>query len=439
MLSAAAAAVALTPLATAAAKPPVPKPTVTLPAAAEALAPYTPQDSCDPVAKPGVVAFRALMLSTYRRGTDGGIVRACADGGVSEHKEGRAWDWMLNLHDPRDAAVASAVLQFLLAPGPHGEPAWNARRFGIMYIIWDAQIWGAYRAGDGWRPYTGASEHTDHIHFSFSWAGAEKRTSWWTGKVAATDYGPCAPMNGGLAPAYRAPNLKPCPPTIAPLGEPGTAPASLPPYAKPGDSGAHVRVVQTKLGVRPVSGFYGARTTAAVQAFQRRAGLTATGVVDAWTAYRLGLGPNPNPPPPAPPYAKPGDSGAHVRVVQTKLGVRPVSGFYGTKTTAAVRSYQARARLKVTGVVDAWTAYRLGLGPNPNPPPPPVPLPPYAKPGDSGARVHALQVKLGVRPVSGFYGTKTTAAVRAYQARAHLPVTGVVDHTTAVRLKLVAA
>ena len=77
------------------------------------------------------------MLATYKRGTDGGIVRACDEGGTSEHKEGRAWDWMLDVHNPQDAAVASAVLQFLLAPGPHGEPAWNARRLGIMYIIWD--------------------------------------------------------------------------------------------------------------------------------------------------------------------------------------------------------------------------------------------------------------------------------------------------------------
>ena len=114
-----AAAVALTPLATASATMPVPQPTVKLPATAEALAPYVPQDSCDPVAKPGVIAFRALMLATYKRGTDGGIVRACDDGGTSEHKEGRAWDWMLDVHDAGDAAVASGVLQFLLAPGPH--------------------------------------------------------------------------------------------------------------------------------------------------------------------------------------------------------------------------------------------------------------------------------------------------------------------------------
>jgi hypothetical protein len=39
----------------------------------------------------------------------------------------------------------------------------------------------AYRAADGWRPYVGANPHTDHAHFSFSWAGARKQTSYWDG------------------------------------------------------------------------------------------------------------------------------------------------------------------------------------------------------------------------------------------------------------------
>ncbi len=428
----AAAALALSPLATASSTKAsgVPQAVVKLPPTAEALSPYLPQVSCDPVAKPGVVAFRALMLATYKRGTDGGITRACSDGGVSEHKEGRAWDWMLNVRDANDRAVAMSALGWLLAAGPHAEPAWNARRLGVMYIIWDAKIWGAYRPGDGWRPYTGPSEHTDHVHFSFSWAGAQKRTSWWTGKVAAVDYGPCQPGPGALAPVYRGPNPSPCPVVTAPLVT----------YAKPGDSGAHVRVVQLKLGVRPVSGFFGDKTVAAVKAYQKRLGLTPTGVVDGWTAYRLGVGPNPSPAPPgtagsapkAVPYAKPGDSGAHVRVVQLKLGVRPVSGFFGDKTLAALKAYQKRLGLTPTGVVDGWTAYRLRVGPNPSPPPPkPVP---YAKPGDTGAHVRVVQLKLGVRPVSGFFGDKTVAALKAYQKRLGLTPTGVVDGWTAYRL-----
>jgi peptidoglycan hydrolase-like protein with peptidoglycan-binding domain len=205
-------------------------------------------------------------------------------------------------------------------------------------------------------------------------------------------------------------------------------------------------VVQTKLGVRPVTGFFGARTLAAVQAYQRRVGLRATGVVDGWTAFRLGVGPNPSPAPPARsarPYARLNDSGAHVRVVQTKMGVKPVDGLFGPKTLAAVQAYQRRLGLRTTGVVDGWTAYRLGVGPSPaakpasTPAAPSTSTAPYAKPGDTGARVQAVQTKLGVRPATGYYGTLTTAAVRAYQVRYHLPVTGVVDRATATRLGLV--
>jgi peptidoglycan hydrolase-like protein with peptidoglycan-binding domain len=386
------------------------------------------------VAKPGVLAFRALLLATYRRGTDGGITRPCSDGGLSEHKEGRAWDWMLDVHEPRDAAVANAVLVWLLSPGPHGEPGWNARRLGIMYIIWDAKIWGAYRPADGWRPYTGSSEHTDHIHFSFSWAGAEKRTSWWTGTVAAVDYGPCQPAVGVLAPAYRGPNLRPCPALAPPPVGPPV------PYAKAGDTGSHVRVVQIKLGVRPPSGFFGARTLAAVLAFQKRLGLRQTGVVEGWTAYRLGVGPNPSPPaqtvtpPVLAPYAKAGDVGSHVRVVQIKLGVRPASGFFGARTLAAVLAFQKRLGLRQTGVVDGWTAYRLGVGPNPSPPPPAAKPVPYAKIGDRGVHVRTVQIKLGVRPADGIFGPRTLAAVQTFQKRLGLTQTGVVDGWTAYRL-----
>jgi hypothetical protein len=55
------------------------------------------------------------------------------------------------------------------------------RRLGVMYIIYNRRIWASYRAEEGWRPYVGANPHTDHIHFSFSWAGARKQTSYWDG------------------------------------------------------------------------------------------------------------------------------------------------------------------------------------------------------------------------------------------------------------------
>src|SRR3954452_5714603 len=57
-----------------------------------------------------------------------------------------------------------------------------ARRYGIMYMIFNHKIWGSYNAAAGWRDYTGPNPHTDHIHVSFGWPGALEQTSYWTGR-----------------------------------------------------------------------------------------------------------------------------------------------------------------------------------------------------------------------------------------------------------------
>jgi len=137
------------------------------------------QDTCDPTAKPGVTGFRELLNDTYGSHT-GYITRACGDGGTSEHKEGRALDYMLDIKDSADRAVANDVLAWLMATDKYGNTHAMARRLGIMYIIWNRKIWWSYRASSGWQNYTGSNPHTDHIHFSFSWRGALKQTSWWT-------------------------------------------------------------------------------------------------------------------------------------------------------------------------------------------------------------------------------------------------------------------
>ncbi len=189
----------------------LPAAAVRLPAQAEDPSPYLPQVSCDPDPKPGVTAFEQLMLSTFQRGWSGGVTRACGApgvaGGRSEHKEGRAWDWMLDQNSYYDVVAGNRAVDWLLADG-----AVNARRLGVMYLIWNRRIWSAHQAAAGWRAYDYGDPHTSHIHFSFSWAGAEKRTSWWTGAVAPIEYGPCrvyadqaAPPNGSRV------NLKPCP------------------------------------------------------------------------------------------------------------------------------------------------------------------------------------------------------------------------------------
>ena len=146
----------------------------------EGYASYVGQKSCSPSPKPGVSAFKDLVLKTYPCTGTYGISRACSRGGTSEHKEGRAWDWKLNYPHP----AATNLLNWLLATDSKGNKHAMARRLGLMYMIWNRKIWKAYQASRGWQKYSGASPHTDHVHFSFSWAGANKSTSFWKSSEA---------------------------------------------------------------------------------------------------------------------------------------------------------------------------------------------------------------------------------------------------------------
>jgi hypothetical protein len=150
----------------------------------EAFSPYQGQTVCEPVLRDGVVRFRDLVLAAYPATGDSGILRACDVGGTSEHKEGRAWDWRVNTKNPADVLAVQDLMAWLLAADELGNPAAMARRLGVMYVIWDSKVWKSYQAAKGWQPYSGASPHTDHVHFSFGWAGALGATSYWSGQVA---------------------------------------------------------------------------------------------------------------------------------------------------------------------------------------------------------------------------------------------------------------
>ncbi len=164
----------------------------------DAVPTYQPQSTCDPTAKPGVKAFHDMILKIFPNTGDYGITRECSADGISEHKEGRAWDWKVNVNNPQDVATVNALFKWLFATDKYGHKNAMITRLGIMYIIWNKQIWGAYRASDGWRPYSGASEHTDHVHFSFYWSGANKQTTFWNPQQACNPGAPCPmPQMGG--------------------------------------------------------------------------------------------------------------------------------------------------------------------------------------------------------------------------------------------------
>ena len=287
---------AATPASAATPRPPVP---ASLPAAAEAPAGYVPAVSCDPTAKPGAVALGKLLTRTYP-GTRYGIDRTCGADTLSttEHYEGRAVDWMTSVRVPEQAARARALISWLTATDKAGNTFANARRLGVMYIIWDGKIWGAYSAERGWRPYSSCADHPekgwdstchrDHVHLSLSWAGAMARTSYWTGTVAAPDFGPCRPADLNWALPYAKPRTTPClkhPRVVAPKGASTTLKA-LTGYSgmrvRPGARGPVVTTVQKALGVSP-TGYYGTATKAAVKKFQTARGLNASGNVNTAT------------------------------------------------------------------------------------------------------------------------------------------------------------
>jgi hypothetical protein len=174
---------------TAAAAPsalPAPPRTPREPQAIEAFALYQPQFFCRSTVEPGVAAFERLVLATYRGTRSDGDMRACTDGGTSEHKDGRAWDWGADHRVARQRAAGESLLHWLFAPDRAGQPDAMFRRLGLMYVIWNKRIWGAW--SQRWEPYacSGVTAcHVNHMHFSFGWAGAERRTSFWTHRVGA--------------------------------------------------------------------------------------------------------------------------------------------------------------------------------------------------------------------------------------------------------------
>jgi peptidoglycan hydrolase-like protein with peptidoglycan-binding domain len=145
--------------------------------------------------------------------------------------------------------------------------------------------------------------------------------------------------------------------------KPAAAPAVLPwartwatPYKavvlRQGSRGKAVGVLQHALKV-PADGVFGARTRAAVVAFQARQHIARNGVVGrlVWNrlekryfpliAYRAFT-------------LRYGSRGAAVVAAQRALRVS-ADGVFGSRTAAAVRALQAKARLPRTGIISRWT------------------------------------------------------------------------------------
>jgi hypothetical protein len=158
----------------------------------EDYASYDPQTRCTHKPRVGTVALGTWLVATYG-GSGGAVNRPCSDSGTSEHKDGRAVDWVLDADKPADRKLARTFLEAAFATDAEGNPAVLARRMGIMYIIWSDHFYPAYHQFQP-EKYLSSScrskqkcsktlRHRDHMHISLSKAGARALTSFYVDLV----------------------------------------------------------------------------------------------------------------------------------------------------------------------------------------------------------------------------------------------------------------
>ncbi len=171
---------------------------------------YQPQTVCSPTAKKGTLELARYLQSKYPGSGSYGISRACGSGGRSEHKEGRAFDWRVNVNNARERGYAYAFIKRVRATDAAGNTAALARRMGIMYLIYNDVIYSSSRnfapkayLNSGCASVATCSatlRHRDHMHISLTRAGGHGWTSW---------YGNHSIGSGGSAPTA------PTPPDLA--------------------------------------------------------------------------------------------------------------------------------------------------------------------------------------------------------------------------------
>jgi peptidoglycan hydrolase-like protein with peptidoglycan-binding domain len=145
----------------------------------------------------------------------------------------------------------------------------------------------------------------------------------------------------------------------------------------------------------------------------------------------------------------PGDKGEKVRELQHRLRqlewfAGSITGTYASSTTKAVKGFQGKRKFPVTGEVDQRTWSKLvAMTRTPTRAERHNVLvagPALMKPGSRGLAVRGLQARLKqigwyAAAVTGNYGSVTTSAVRGFQAKRGIPVTGAVDQRTLDRLR----
>ncbi|WP_422773603.1 coiled-coil domain-containing protein [Plantactinospora sp. WMMC1484] len=122
--------------------------------------PSLPCNKDDPTTGGCITARTLHMYNEVRRAGFKRFVGCFRPGGPFEHPKGRACDWSLRNSGFSRAAnddqmrYGNDLAAFLIR---------NSDRLGILYVIWYREIWFP---GEGWRSYSGPSDHTDHVHVS---------------------------------------------------------------------------------------------------------------------------------------------------------------------------------------------------------------------------------------------------------------------------------
>ncbi len=129
---------------------------------------------------------------------------------------------------------------------------------------------------------------------------------------------------------------------------------------------------------------------------------------------------------------RPGDMGDTVKDLQNRLmdlqyfDSDEATGYYGTVTTESVRLFQRTNQLPVDGIASEQTLQILYSD---------TAQKYLVRQGDSGTDVASLQRRLKAlryfaKTATGYFGTATTAAIKAFQKRNGLSVDGIAGETT---------
>lgn len=192
--------------------------------------------------------------------------------------------------------------------------------------------------------------------------------------------------------------------------------------AAQGGGSADVLWIQQRLaavGINPgpLDGLFGAKTKAAVVAFQGARGLVKDGIVGSMTRAALAAA--------APSSGNQGIKDGQALLNTVGYGLT-VDGVNGPKTIAAVKDFQSKHGLTVDGILGPKTAAAIRAAASPAPS------------GGGSALIRAAQAKLkatypayaGRLTVDGIDGPATRAAVKEFQRRSGLTADGIIGPAT---------